>query len=59
MEYTIESLLTEVNSVQSAPGNERARAIIEHVTKQIFDTMVKFDVSHEEMWAFFRSVRRR
>ncbi len=54
MEYTIESLLSEVNSIHEKPGDERSRAIIEHVTKQIFDTMVKFDVSHAEMWAFFR-----
>lgn len=54
MEYTVKELLKEVNSAYSAPGDERARAISEHVIGQIFETIEKFDISHDEVWAFVR-----
>lgn len=54
MEYSVKELLKEVNSSYSAPGDERARAISEHVIAQIYETIEKFDISHEEVWAFVR-----
>lgn len=54
MEYTVETLLKEVNSSYKHPGDERIRAITEHLIKQIYDTIVKFDVSHDEMWTFLK-----
>lgn len=54
MEYNSKTLLKEVNSAYKHPGNERIRAITEHVIAQIFETIEKFDVSHDEVWACFR-----
>jgi catechol 1,2-dioxygenase len=54
MEYTVKTLLKEVNSSYKHPGNERVRAITEHLIGALYETIVKFDISHEEVWAFQR-----
>ncbi|MCM2349282.1 MAG: catechol 1,2-dioxygenase [Bacteriovoracaceae bacterium] len=54
MEYTVKTLLKEVNSSYKHPGDERIRAISEHLIEQMYNTIVKFDVSHDEMWAFLK-----
>lgn len=53
MEYTVNQLLEVVNKKSyKHPGNERMRAITEHIIEGIYGTIVKFDVSHDEIWAF-------
>jgi catechol 1,2-dioxygenase len=52
MEYTVSELLKEVNSSYKHPGDERIRAIAEHLIEQLYFTIEKFDVSHDEVWAF-------
>lgn len=54
MEYTVKTLLKEVNSSYKHPGDERIRKITEHLIEVLYDTIVKFDISHEEVWAFIR-----
>lgn len=54
MEYTVQTLLKEVNSVYKHPGDERIRKITEHLIEMLYETIVKFDISHEEVWAFIR-----
>jgi len=54
MEYTVQSLLKEVNTSYKHPGDERIRKITEHLIESLFETIVKFDITHEETWAFIR-----
>lgn len=54
MEYTVKTLLKEVNSAYKHPGDERVRAITEHLIGCLYDTIVKFEISHDEVWAFQR-----
>lgn len=54
MEYTVKELLKEVNTSYKHPGDERIRAIAEHLIEQLYVTIEKFDVSHDEVWAFQR-----
>lgn len=53
-EYTVEQLLDVVNSSYSKPGDERVRKIAERLIGDFYKTIVDFDVTHEEMWAFFK-----
>lgn len=54
MEYNVESLLKRVNTAYVKDGDERIRAITEDLVAKIFDTIVKYDVSHDEMWDCFK-----
>lgn len=51
-EYSAEELLNVVNSSYVRPGNERARKIVERLINDVYQTMIEFNVTHDELWAF-------
>lgn len=54
MEYNVKTLLQEIKSSYKHPGDERTRKITEHLIEQIYQTIEKYDISHDEVWAFVR-----
>lgn len=53
-EYSAQQLLETVNSSYTREGNERIRKIAERINNDIFQIMLEFNVTHDELWAFVR-----
>lgn len=50
-EYTIEELLTRVNTSKVAEGNERVRALSQRIISDLFKTIDEFKVTPDEFWS--------
>lgn len=50
-EYTINQLLTRVNTTKIAEGDERVRALSARIVSDLFKTIDEFKVTPDEFWA--------
>ncbi len=50
-EYSFDELLTRVNTVRVAPGNERVRQLSQRIVTDLFKTIDEFKVTPDEFWS--------